>query len=80
MDPKELAYIEQRGFDGPLRRSQDAGEVKAKDLPRYEYHSRLSGKGIFGVSAYGLILLAIFFLFCLVLFILLRLLFYITRP
>lgn len=73
IDPRELAYIEHRGLDGPTRFSHDSDDGVRLKVPR-PYHSRLSGEGLFGISAYGLIVLATLFVTCLLLFFIIRLL------
>lgn len=51
----ELDYLEKRGLDAshlvPTTPTQTTLE------PAYIYHSRISGDGVFGISAYGLIIL-----------------------
>lgn len=68
MDTDELDYLEKRGLDlPPLRISTDLTQQQ----PR-QYHSQLSGDGVCGLSAYGLILLAFLTFASLVLFGLVR--------
>lgn len=55
----ELAYIEQRGLDGPIRISDEqlARQQQESTSRQPEFHSRFSGK-TFGISGYGLIIIA----------------------
>ncbi|KAI7509980.1 3-hydroxyacyl-CoA dehydrogenase type-2 [Hortaea werneckii] len=64
MDPDELDYLEKRGLSSPYNASRqrsgssDNPKPSQPRLPEnYQYHSQLTGEGLFGISAYGLIIL-----------------------
>lgn len=55
MDVDELDYLEKRGLPYPDQSHGNKASQQPKQ-PRH-YHSQLSGEGVFGISAYGLIIL-----------------------
>ncbi|RMY28014.1 hypothetical protein D0866_09729 [Hortaea werneckii] len=64
MDTDELDYLEKRGLSTPYNASRqrsgssDNPKPSQPRLPEnYQYHSQLTGEGLFGISAYGLIIL-----------------------
>lgn len=60
-DTDQLDYVEKRGLAAPIASQNSPHQPRQL----YDYHSRLSGDGVFGISAYGLIILSV--LFCAVL-------------
>ena len=64
MDTDELDYLEKRGLSSPYNASRQrsgSSDYPKPSQPRlpenYQYHSQLTGEGLFGISAYGLIIL-----------------------
>lgn len=57
MDTDQLDYLEKRGLAAPQRRSSGFDSSRPQQPRQYSYHSQLSGEGLFGISAYGLIIL-----------------------
>ena len=59
MDVDELDYLEKRALAFPIRRRSSAiSASSAKPRHKIEYHTKITGEGFFGISAYGLITLA----------------------
>lgn len=54
----ELDIIEKRGLDGPIRISEDDLARQQQQPRQYEFHSRFTGETL-GISGYGLIILAL---------------------
>ena len=61
MDVDELDYLEKHALS-PVRRRSSSSYANSPARPRQKiaYHSRITGEGYFGLSAYGLIVLAFF--------------------
>lgn len=61
MDTDELDYLEKRGLASPaahLNHARSADRRPRQLQEGYQYHSQLTGAGVFGISAYGLIVLS----------------------
>ena len=61
MDVDELDYLEKHALVCPVHRRTSSSCVDStRPRQKVAYHSKITGEGYFGVSAYGLIVLAFF--------------------